>query len=240
MSKRRRTSHIVNYYSRYVDHKIYIADEDDPMYNDMEVVSMTPTLTSAIEELRGKATALADEIVNDPRIVEIQKLLAALNPLEDLCGQTRTTLGGMLNFGADPLGESTAVQPDEFYGLDPLVAAKKFLKKPRKAVQFKDIVAAIRAGGGDPGNEEKLKVSLARSTWDIVKIGDDRFGLLEFYPHVKRGGKKSKVGNGDAVALRDKVKMEMTDLEGSTVLTRNSESEDSTQDDALENEASKA
>ena len=50
-------------------------------------------------------------------------------------------------------------------------------------------MAAIQAGGGDPGNEEKLRVSPSGS----VKIGDNRFGLLEFYPHVKRG-KRKKTG----------------------------------------------
>jgi hypothetical protein len=45
-------------------------------------------------------------------------------------------------------------------------------------------------GGADAGNEEKLRMSLARSTWDMAKIGEDLFGLLEFYPHIKRGRKK--------------------------------------------------
>ena len=152
---------------------------------------------SAIVELRSQVEKLADEILKDGRVAEIQKLVTGLNTLEDLCGENRTNLSGVLAFGGAPVvhkDQSLSVQPDEFYGLEPLAAAKKYLKKPRKAVPFKEIAAAIRAGGGDAGNEEKLKVSLARSTWDIVKIGDEMFGLLEFYPHVKRGGKKKKNG----------------------------------------------
>jgi len=148
--------------------------------------------------------------------MEIQKLLTGLNTLEDLCSEKKTTLGEIFNFNSPAHGEQgMSIRPDEFYGLEPLVAAKKYLKKPKKAVPFKEITAAIRAGGGDPGNEEKLKVSLARSTWDIVKIGEDMFGLIEFYPHVKRGGKKAKVG--DAAALQDSVKVELKDGEGNPI-----------------------
>lgn len=181
---------------------------------------MSDALMSAIVELRSQVDALATEIVKDERVARIQKLLTGLNTLEDLCGEPKTTLGGVFNFGSVVPAERpvVSVAPDEFYGLESLVAAKKYLKKPKKAVPFKEIVAAIRAGGGDPGNEEKLKVSLARSTWDIVKIGDDMFGLIEFYPHVKRGGKK-KAGNGDPVSLQDSVKVELKDLEGKTVVS---------------------
>jgi len=159
---------------------------------------MNEALMSAISELRSQVESLAAEILQDGRVARMQKLLIGLNTLEDLCGESKTTLGGVFSFGTPgtPMESSmSTVQPDEFYGLEPLVAAKKYLKKPKKAVSFKEIAAAIRAGGGDPGNEEKLKVSLARSTWDVVKIGEEMFGLLEFYPHVKRGNKKAKAAD---------------------------------------------
>jgi hypothetical protein len=183
------------------------------------VFRMSQALMLAVDELRLQARSLAAQIMEDERVAQMRKILAGLNTLEDLCGQPKTSLGSLLNFSTDETPVSSiSVQPDEFYGLDPLVAAKRFLKKPGKAVPFKEIVTAVRAGGGDPGNEEKLKVSLARSTWDVVKIGDDLFGLLEFYPHVKRG-KKAKAGNGEAVVLQDSVNVEMKDTEGETVLT---------------------
>jgi hypothetical protein len=157
---------------------------------------MSQALLSAVEELRSSVALLAHAIREDERISEIRKLLSTLNGLEDLCGQERTSLGSILSFeeSEDAPARGPLIQPDEFYGLDALVAAKKFLKKRGKAVPFRDIVAAIKAGGGEPGNEDKLKVSLARSTWDIAKIGEDMFGLLEFYPHVKRGKKKTPSG----------------------------------------------
>src|SRR2546421_189104 len=56
--------------------------------------------------------------------------------------------------------------------------------------QVANVVDAIRT---DP-RLDKLRVSLARSTFEVAKVGDDRFGLLEYYPHVKRGtpGRKKK------------------------------------------------
>ena len=152
---------------------------------------MNEALNNAIEELKKQVNSLTAQIIADGRMAELQKLLTALNTLEGLCGQSKTTLGEIFSFGpVASVKPGIHVEPDEFVGLEPLEAAKRYLKKPKKAALIQDIVAAIRAGGGDPGNEEKLKVSLARSTWDVIKIGDDRFGLLEFYPHIKRGKKK--------------------------------------------------
>ena len=50
---------------------------------------------------------------------------------------------------------------------------------------------AVCEGGGKVDNEEELKTSLSRSTFDIIKIGD-RYGSIEKYPHIKRGGKTKK------------------------------------------------
>jgi hypothetical protein len=57
--------------------------------------------------------------------------------------------------------------------------------------------------GGVQGNKETLRMSLSRSTWDVAKVGDDLYGLLEFYPHVKRGakGKKAATAATDVPAV---------------------------------------
>jgi len=184
----------------------------------MEVVRMT-TKMSAIEELRSEVKALADEILTDPRLNEIKRRLTVLNGLEDLEAQPKTVLSTLFNFGEGGKHSDLAIAPDEFHGKEPLDAAKRYLEKRgdagEKSALFQDIVAAIRKGGGDPGNEEKLKVSLARSTWDVTKIGEDRFGLLKFFPEIKRGGKKKKGG------IEDSGKAELTNAAtGDPVLTR--------------------
>jgi len=154
---------------------------------------MSEALEVAVDELKKQVDGLIADILKDGRIAELRKLLTGLNTLEGLCGKPKTTLGALsdlLGAGQSVVSSEIRIEPDEFVGLEPLDAAKRYLKKPKKAALFQDIVAAIRAGGADPGNEEKLRVSLARSTWDIIKIGEDRFGLLEFYPHIRRGKKK--------------------------------------------------
>lgn len=82
----------------------------------------------------------------------------------------------------------------EFTGKPPLVAAKTYLRLVGEPRPFDDIVAAIRKHGGDPGSIEHLKTALSRSTLDIVKVPgeDDIYGLLEFFPHIKRQGKRKK------------------------------------------------
>jgi hypothetical protein len=170
-------------------------------YHSSEVVTVIGNLSEALASIRNQISELVDEIKGDPRFETILKLFAALNNLEDVMGVPRTSLQSMMGFGDQPshVDSHVSSQPDAFYGLEPLEAAKRFLKtlanKPSKSALFTDIVRAIRAGGGDPGNEDKLRLSLARSTFEVAKIGEDRFGLLEFFPHVKRGGKKKKNGS---------------------------------------------
>jgi hypothetical protein len=164
-------------------------------------------LSIAIEATRRELENLVEEIKSDPRLGSIRKLHGAINQLEDLAGQPRTSMAALLDFGITDEGgvpdaeQQLRVEPHEFYGLDALEAAKKYLKKVgpiRKSALFSEIVSAIRSGGGDPGPDDKLRLSLSRSTFEVAKIGDDRYGLLEFFPHVKRGspGRKKK-GEGD-------------------------------------------
>jgi hypothetical protein len=125
---------------------------------------------------------------------EVIRLHAGLNAIEDLMQQDRTSLGDLFGLGdiastgSTPL---TRVKFDDFVGLQTLDAAKKYLRKATDARPFQEIVDAIKAGGGKVDDEDALRTGLSRSTLDIVKIGD-RYGLLEHYPHIKRGGKKRK------------------------------------------------
>jgi hypothetical protein len=161
---------------------------------------MSEYLTQAIDSLMMEIVEVAAELKADPRLERIKKLHASLNGLEDAAGRPRTSIGTFLQFDAteNAIEDSTVTRPDEFYGLDPLEAAKRLLKKRGKATTLNDVMAGIRRGGGDPGNEHKLRVSLARSTMEIAKVGEDLFGLLEWYPHVKRGtpGRRKKEDSG--------------------------------------------
>jgi hypothetical protein len=160
--------------------------------------SMSETLIAAAEEVKRKIQDLAQQILQDERMAELKKLLTGLNTLEDLCSQPQSQMGSFFDFGQPDAGSSN-IRPDEFYGLEPIQAAKRYLRKIGKSASIRDIVAALKSGGCDPGNDKAFALSLARSTMEIAKIGDDLFGLVEFYPHLKRErGPRKKKGNGGA------------------------------------------
>ena len=80
--------------------------------------------------------------------------------------------------------------PGEFYGMNALRAAKKFLKmRGKPGASLDEIVTGIKAGGAKVDNIDRLRVSLGRSTLDVAKVGLDHYSLLEFFPHVQRGKK---------------------------------------------------
>ena len=93
--------------------------------------------------------------------------------------------------------------PGEFYGMNALRSAKKFLKmKGKPGASLDEIVIAIKAGGAKVDSVEKLRVSLGRSTFDVAKVGLDHYSLLEFFPHVQRG-KKGKTTESETTESED-------------------------------------
>ena len=157
-----------------------------------EAYTMALNLNGPIDLIRTQAATIADQIKSDPKITELRKLLQSLNVLEEMSGEPITSLGALLRFGSAEGGlvsfpSATATRPDEYYGLEPLEAAKRVLKKLGRSATIVVIMAGIKSGGGETGSQDSLQLSLARSTVEIAKIKDGVFGLLEFYPHIKRG-----------------------------------------------------
>ena len=153
---------------------------------------MNEAYRNALEQARRDLAAKISEVKSSPLMAEILELHQTLNGLESLLKETKTSLGSLFNL-TDEVEGGTAVRVrfDEFVGLSPLDAAKTYLRKCQDARPFSEILQAIRDGGGKTDNEEDLRKSLSRSTLDIIKIGD-RYGAIEKYPHIKRGGKPRK------------------------------------------------
>jgi hypothetical protein len=151
---------------------------------------MSDTLNAAIEEMRDQLADSIERIKQEPKMAEILRLHSALNTLEGLVGVPPTSLSS-----AFALEANTMVEPGVFYGMNPLKAAKRFLKIKGKPASLNEIVSAIREGGVVVKSIDKLRVSLGRSNQDVAKVGPDHYGLLEFYPHVQRG-KKGKAEEG--------------------------------------------
>src|SRR5713101_9841084 len=155
---------------------------------------MSSALIPLVSQLKDTVQSKADEIRSDPRMVELINLHKALNTLESQCGLTKTSLSELLAL-AD---SEVPIRPTEFYGLQPLDAAKRFLKKTGEdGASGQQIFTALKSGGLDLTATEQgnVRTGLSRSTRDVAKTGDDYYVLLEFLPHVKRGAEKKVKGD---------------------------------------------
>ncbi|MBV8518154.1 MAG: hypothetical protein JO197_12200 [Acidobacteria bacterium] len=163
---------------------------------------MSDAILAAAEELKRKIDEKVMAMKADPSMAEVLRLQQGLNALEEIVGQPKSTLAQL--FGLDaPTADSGAsgysIRPDEYYGLDGLDAAKRYLKRRGQARPFREIVEAIRRGGCKVDNESELKVRMARSTYEVAVLPDEHYGLVEFYPHLKRGkGTKKRAAGGAA------------------------------------------
>jgi hypothetical protein len=155
---------------------------------------MNETLLKTVSELRTQLGEKIEEIKQDERMQEILKIYKTIVTLEELAEVPVTSLADVFGFSES----NVAVRRDEFYGLTALEAAKRFIKKRGRACTLDEIAKGIRSGGCHDFKEEDLGESLSRSTMVIAKVGDDLYGLLEFYPHIKRERKKRSIEKNGA------------------------------------------
>ena len=90
------------------------------------------------------------------------------------------------------------INPGDFLGWEPLKAAKEYLRRKNKPATLDEIIEGIQGGSAVVANREKLRTSLGRSSFEIAKLSDDTFGLLDWYPQEKqnRAGGKRKPAQG--------------------------------------------
>jgi hypothetical protein len=158
---------------------------------------MASSLNETIEKLKSEIGGHITIIKSNPSWAEVEKLYRALGTIEELAEAQHTSLVELFGI-SDGVSSHVRVKDGEFYGLEPLDAAKRFLKRKGEAATLTVIIDALKTGGVI-ANEDTLRMSLSRSTWDVAKVGEDLYGLLEFYPHVKRGrGKKAAATTADS------------------------------------------
>jgi len=159
---------------------------------------MSNEILSATEALRRQAAEKVEAIKGDPRMTEVIQVLTALNALETLLQQPKTTMSALftLEVGESaPSATAATFMLDEFVNVSPLDAAKKYLGKVgRPARSLDDIIKGIKAGGGEVTNKSVLRNQLNRSG-EVKTLGDDVFGLTEWYPK-KRGRPVGSGGSG--------------------------------------------
>ncbi|HVF61061.1 MAG TPA: hypothetical protein VNJ70_14740 [Thermoanaerobaculia bacterium] len=159
---------------------------------------MSDTIRAMADQLLGELQTKVEALKSTPQMAEVLALHRALNGLEEVIPRDRTSLAGLFGLGAEAApagGRRLQLKPWEFKGLKALDAAKLYLKRAGEPQPIQNIVAAIRDHGGDPGSAESLKMALTRSTLEVVKVGEDIFGLTEHFPHIKRSSRwKGKKG----------------------------------------------
>ena len=165
---------------------------------------MNEAYRNALAQARNDLAAKVEEVKSSSLMTEILELHQTLNGLESLLKEPKTSLGSIFNLTKEEGETSTRVRFDEFYGLSALDAAKKYLKKCQDARPFKEIMEAVIDGGGKVDSEDQLKMSLSRSTLDVVKI-NERYGFIDNYPLIKaqrasKARKQSKVDPDDILS----------------------------------------
>lgn len=141
------------------------------------------------------------------KLNETARVLAVVNALEEQLGLPKTSpnnAGGVtwnvslgdemrVSDASNPGGNSPGViRPDEYLGDPPLEAAKKYLRRVRRAASLEDIADAISKGGAAirSGSDwrTELDASLTRSTREVVKVREGTYGLVEFYSEEQLRG----------------------------------------------------
>lgn len=164
------------------------------------MVEDTSHILKTIEDYkRDAATKLAEARTN----------LQIVNSLEDRLGIPRTTLAEIgsepvQNGAGTPSGPSSlmtsgatrrvslgGLRPDEYLGMEPLEAAKNYLRSVGHAVHIDEIADAVQRGGAviqGADWRDRLETSLFRSAYQVVKVQDKTYGLVSFYTEeqVKR------------------------------------------------------
>jgi hypothetical protein len=155
---------------------------------------MSQALQTAADEIRNRLIALVEEIKAEPKMAEALKLQEALNTIERLMGADPTPLSEV--FGLDAALGRPKFKVGEFFRVDQLDAAKRYLDKVGEARPLSEIVSVIREFGGKVTSEDDLRISLSRSTFDIAKVGTDLYGLLKYFPDAQRSRGKKKPDAG--------------------------------------------
>jgi hypothetical protein len=148
---------------------------------------MSEELLASIETLKSKAQSHISELKALPQMTALLKIHTAMNTIEGLCGIDPTSLSEL--FGLDEVKATSVrrlVSVGEFFGKGPLEAAKLFLKKKNSPASLDEIVENLTFGSCEVKNKQELRISLSRSTFEIARLNDDNFGLLDWYPEEKQ------------------------------------------------------
>lgn len=133
-------------------------------------------LMAAVEEMQKEINALQ---------FAINKKKQAINAMYDSMGEQPP----YEIEGESPI--SLTIRPDQFYGKGFATAASAYLKIKKQACTAQEIMDGLLKGGFDfPWKDDDLlrnvAISLAKNTQVFHKLPNGTFGLLEWYPDLKK------------------------------------------------------
>lgn len=115
-------------------------------------------ILNAVSETKRILDEYVDALKHNPMMTQIIETHHALNRLEDMVDEPKTSLAAIFGLQQDDKKDDRMViQVDEFFGLGPLEAAKRFLKKKGRACELAEIISGIQAGGGRVESKGDLK-----------------------------------------------------------------------------------
>jgi hypothetical protein len=107
---------------------------------------------------------------------------------------------------------STQIRPDQFFRKTITAAAYDYLKAKGGAAPVDELIDVLKRGGCDLGQSplRNVKISLSKNSRVFAEIGNDTFGLWEFYggvPKVKKGD-TSELSGPDTDSSQAEIKTE--------------------------------
>jgi hypothetical protein len=144
-------------------------------------------IKAALHELRERLAMKEDEVLDLKKAINV--LLGTIGEGPEFAEFAREEKRG------------TQVRPDQFFRKTITAAAYEYLKAKGGAAPVEELIDVLKRGGCDLGQSplRNVKISLSKNSRVFAEIGNDNFGLWEFYG----GMPKSKKGTESAESASD-------------------------------------
>ena len=132
--------------------------------------------------------------------VDYQAVLADLKARRDQINQAIAVLEAVAGAGglgsASGSGDTVSIRSDSFFGMSVPQAVKKYLGMTGRVPKSpNDITETLKRGGQEQATYNNVYTALKRAP-DVVKLPNGDWGLLEWYPSLKK--KQRLSGEGEA------------------------------------------
>lgn len=149
---------------------------------------MTNSVRDAIRQLKEGLQKQLDDVAETKRAINtMAKSIGDALPYPEIASES---IGG--------------IRPDQFFSKPLAGAVREYLAMRGHAATVGEILDGLRQGGFDFGRdkfaEKNLRISLGKNSQTFVQVkGSDSFGLLEFYPNLKRESKEAENGGTETL-----------------------------------------